>query len=252
MKYRIRKRHVLIFAIAATQAVCLCWGVFVFGTWLRSSVQQIVHDQVLADNVQTAKQMITLIQQMDVADLRENPESWLRLQNTIRDIQLPNEGFICVIDAQDGGLLCHPALQEAPSTLREHLETQKNAMQKPGMEKPPMAKLAMQKPAMEKPALAKPEMHKPEMKKPRMAKPAMQKDTKQLANRSSEDHPSVGMSENISADISGQIVDYNGELQIIAAGYVSELDAHVNVHQLASGIEKNIARIMKPVVPNWD
>jgi len=209
MKYRIRKRHALILAIATVQAICLCWGVFVFGAWMRSSVRQVVHDQVLADNVQTAKQMTLLIRHMDVADLRENRHSWLKLQRTIRDIRLPNDGFVCVTDAKDGSLLCHPALKRAPSIL----------LKKPGMEKP-----AMQKPVMKK--------------------PAMQKAAGPFAGR-----PGGERTHNETQEILSYTTEHHGELQIIAAGYISALDANVNVHQLASGVEKSITRLMVPVVP---
>jgi len=201
----------------------------VFGTWMRSSVRQVVHDQVLADNVQTAKQMTMLIRHMDVADLRENRHSWLKLQNTVRDIRLPNEGFVCVIDAGDGSLLCHPALKQAPSIL----------LKEPGMEKPTMQKPAMRKPGMEKLAMQKPIMQKPAMKKP-----AMQKAAGQFAGRSGGER-----APNETQEIQGYTTEHHGELQIIAAGYIPELDATVNVHQLASGIEKSITRLMKPVIP---
>ena len=117
MKLTIGKRHILILAIAAAQAFCLCWGVFVFSAWLRSSVREVVHEQVLADNVQSAKQLVALIRQMEVNDMRRSPDSWQRLQGTVRDIRLPNEGFVCVTDANDGEVLCHPALNAAPASL---------------------------------------------------------------------------------------------------------------------------------------
>lgn len=194
MSYQIKKRHVLAIVIAATQAACLCWGVLVFSTWMRSSIQQVVHDQVLADNVQTAKQMMTLMKQMEVMDLRVNEDSWSRLQKSVRNIRLPNEGYVCVTDANDGSMICHPNLRNAPAKLFNQIESQKADTTKSG-----------------------------------------------LSN--------VDIPENEEPEITGFTFGQGEHLQIIAAGYIPELEAHVKVHQKASGIQKNIDRIMKPVIP---
>ncbi len=207
MNFQIRRRHILVLAIAAAQAICLCWGVFVFSAWLHSSVRQIVHDQVLADNIQTAKQLTTLIRQMGVSDLRESKDSWLKLQNTVREIRLPNEGFVCVIDAGDGQLLCHPALKQAPQTLLENLAQQNAAMAKSTDAKPPLVD------GTSNDAMAKKEMR------------------------------------NQTEQVRGYTIGLGEKLEIVAAGYIPELDVNVNVHQKASGIERKIESLMQPVLP---
>ena len=213
MNFRIRKRQVLVLAIASAQAICLCWGVFVFNSWLRDSVRKVVHDQVLADNIQTAKQMMTLIREFEISDLRENHESWLKLQSTIRKIRLPNEGFVCVVDAGDGQLLCHPALKQAPQALLKSLSRQRSGEAAKVTGKPPMQKAPL----------------------------AMAKETDALANND----PSNLKRE----EVRGYTIGAGEHLEIVGAGYMPELEATVNVHQRGSGIENNISEIMAPVLP---
>ncbi len=186
----------------------------VFSSWLRSSIRETVHAQVLADNLLVAEQLSRLIGRMNVADLRENGESWSELQDSVRAIQLPNDGFVCVVDATNGTVLCHPDLTESPTLPGENPQMVKPGMVKPGMVKPPMNK---------------PPMNKPPMVKPGMKKPPMDSDD------NTQSH--------------GMITDYGGELQIIAAAFLPDLNAHVNVHQKASGIKRNINRILQTAVP---
>ena len=108
MHHRIRKPTILIAVIVLAQLACLAAGVFAFSAWMRSTISQIVYQQVLDDNVQTARQITTLINQMDPNDLRENPETWKRLQNVIGHIELPNNGFVCLTDTHSGKVLFHP------------------------------------------------------------------------------------------------------------------------------------------------
>lgn len=115
MRLQLRKRTTLVLAVAATQAICLCGGVVLFGAWLEAAVRTTVQQQVLGDNIQTARQMGRLIREMNLNDPRFDVDSWERLQDTVRQISLPNEGFICVTDASDGRVLCHPKLREKPA-----------------------------------------------------------------------------------------------------------------------------------------
>ncbi|MEM6690545.1 MAG: HD domain-containing phosphohydrolase [Planctomycetota bacterium] len=258
----IKKRHILIVLIATAQAICLLFGTLAFYWSLQGSMRETIHEQVLADNIQAARQMTTLIRQMGVSDLRNDKEAWAKLQSVIHKIELPNDGFVCVTDADDGSLLCHPALGDGISSLKglELVEDgseneivgstsdaanprmTKPEMTKPEMVKPELAKPAMVKPEMIKPEMAKsgmikPAMVKPEMPKPEMTKPAMQKG-EDLPNAASE--PAL---------VTGAVKEYDGELQIIAAASMPEINASVNVHQLASGIDKKINRTLAKVLP---
>jgi response regulator RpfG family c-di-GMP phosphodiesterase len=217
----IKKRHVLILLIATAQAACLFIATMMFNSTLQRSIESRMYDQVLADNILLAGQLSKLISKLDVADLRDNPISWEKLQGTIRNIDLPNEGFVCLVDAADGSLLCHPDLNALPGSQTAP------KMVKPGMVKPAMPKKTMIKPAMVKPAMKKPEMSEPTATKPQMKKPTMA----------------------ATDEVQGTIELYAGELQIIAAGFIPELNAHVKVHQKAVGIKRTISKILKSFLP---
>lgn len=210
MSFRIHKHTALVLLIVACQAVCLLGAIMVFSSKMRSSIRQTIHDQVLADNVQVAKQMTSLIRKMEISDIRENRDSWEQMQTSIRDIRLPNQGFVCLTDNTDGSLLCHPDLKTHPK-LANGSESEST-----------MVKPAMVKPAMIKPAMAK---------------------AKMMSGKPSSDPVSQG------EEVTGKVVNYFGELQIIAAANIPEMGATVNVHQKAAGIEDNISQIMSPVMP---
>ena len=210
MSFRIHKHTALVLLIVACQAVCLLGAIMVFSSKMRSSIRQTIHDQVLADNVQVAKQMTSLIRKMEISDIRENRDSWEQMQTSIRDIRLPNQGFVCLTDNTDGSLLCHPDLKTHPKLA--------NGSESESI----MVKPAMVKPAMIKPAMAK---------------------AKMMSGKPSSDPVSQG------EEVTGKVVNYFGELQIIAAANIPEMGATVNVHQKAAGIEDNISQIMSPVMP---
>ncbi|MEM9187309.1 MAG: HD domain-containing phosphohydrolase [Planctomycetota bacterium] len=210
---KIRKKLVLVFAVAITQALCLAWGVFIFGSWLEGSIRDTVHRQVLAENVETAKQMARLIRAMDVDDPRRDVASWRRLQEVVQDIRLPNEGFVCLTDASTGKVLCHPELRGRPAfsaALPEQATNERVAMAK--------------KPAMGRGTEAKPSRT-------------------HGAGKEKAD-PAGGRGR-----VSAGVVDTADGLQIIAAAQLPEIEAQVLVHQLGRGIDAAIARVTAPIRP---
>ena len=262
MQPRFDRRVALIALVAGCQIICLLGATAFFSSKLRGSIRGTVHDQVLADNIHTARQMTTLIRQLEVGDLRENVASWARLQKFIQDIRLPNDGFVCLTDDSDGAILCHPLLTAPPAhlSLPGGTETQgmtkpgmtKSGMTKPGMTKPGMTKPGMTKPGMTKPGMTKPGMTKPGMTKPGMTKPGMTKPGMTKPGMTKPGMAKPGMTKSASGSgetVTGSVVDYAGELQIIAAGRIPELGATVHVHQLASGIEHNISQVISPIWP---
>ena len=252
MQPRFDRRVALIALVASCQIICLLGATAFFSSKLRGSIRGTVHDQVLADNIHTARQMTTLIQQLEVGDLRENVASWARLQKSIQDIRLPNDGFVCLTDDSDGAILCHPLLTAPPAHLSLPGGTETEGMTKPGMTKPGMTKPGMTKPGMTKPGMTKPGMTKPGMTKPGMTKPGMTKPGMTKPGMTKPEMTKPGMTKPASGSVetvTGSVVDYAGELQIIAAGRIPELGATVHVHQLASGIEHNISQVISPIWP---
>lgn len=120
---RISKRWLLILLLVASQAACLLPGVAWFSGWLRGNLMATLRQQVLADNQLLARQMATLIDHMKLDTLQPGSASWQRLQTAIEEIRLPNDGYVNVIDATTGQVLCHPRLRknEALAEMRQGL-----------------------------------------------------------------------------------------------------------------------------------
>ncbi len=76
-----------------------------------------MHEQVLADNIQVARQMTTLIKEMQLGDVRNNIDDWKRMQSVIQEVHLPNDGYVCLVDGNEGNVICHPALKSPPNYL---------------------------------------------------------------------------------------------------------------------------------------
>lgn len=112
---RINKRWLLIALLAATQASCLLAGVGSFADWLHRKLNYVVREQVLADNDLIAGQMARLIEQMHLPNLKPDSPGWLKMQTLIEGIRLPNEGFLCIVDASSGKLVCHPQIRRNPA-----------------------------------------------------------------------------------------------------------------------------------------
>ena len=111
---KFRKRVILIGLLSLSVFLCFAAGVYAYSHWLEAGIQTTVREQVLADNIQTAKQLARLIDEMELADL-DQYDSWDRLQSVVEDIELPNDGFVCVVDSSSGFLLCHPMMRNVPS-----------------------------------------------------------------------------------------------------------------------------------------
>ena len=216
MRFQIKKRFALVVVTSVAQLVCLCWGVFLFDHWLQNSIRTTMTNQVLADNVETARQMTRLIEETEITDIDRNLESWGRLQKIVKDIRLPNEGYVCVVSSSDGQLLCHPNLTTHTLLAADQAADAGSMAAKKWM----MAKKDMQPTAKPDPQMAK--------------KQAMMSKQQQIA---SSDQSNI---------TSGQrIID--GEVQIVAAATIPAMDAKVLVHQKASGIDQAISRISFPV-----
>ena len=118
MSTRIRNRWLLVLLVACGQMVCLAVGVAWFSRWLERGLGELVRRQVLEDNQRIARQLVGLIELMDLKDLRVDPAfpqanpDWERLQQVIERIDLPNEGFLCVVGGSDGRMICHPQLRQ--------------------------------------------------------------------------------------------------------------------------------------------
>lgn len=118
---RISKRWLLILLLVASQAACLFPGVAWFSGWLRGNMMTALREQVLADNRLLARQAAALIGRMGLKTLQPGSDGWQRLQAAVEEIQLPNDGYVNVIDGKTGLVLCHPDLRKNGALGRQRL-----------------------------------------------------------------------------------------------------------------------------------
>ena len=235
MRFQIKKRFVLILILSVAQLACLSWGVLWFDHWLQGSIRTTMTKQVLDDNIETARQMTRLIEETGIGDVASNLRSWNRLQSIIKDIRLPNEGFVCIARNEDGQVICHPKLNSHPLLPSEGDETDPAGITKEEL----MTKQEM---------MAKQELRAADDSVDAMAeKKAMMMKQAQMAKQETDMTPKEAMMKSQTSEVSGGEYTIDGQVQIVAAATMPEMDAKVMVHQMASGIEAAINRISMPL-----
>jgi HD-GYP domain-containing protein (c-di-GMP phosphodiesterase class II) len=112
---RLRRASALIGVLVAGQILLLAGGFATLAQWLERDVRALVREQVLATNQQIAVQMSHAIEQMELATAEVGTRDWQQLQTFIEQIELPNEGFLCIASSKDGRMLCHPDFENDPA-----------------------------------------------------------------------------------------------------------------------------------------
>ncbi|MAE67992.1 MAG: hypothetical protein CMJ18_27385 [Phycisphaeraceae bacterium] len=115
---RITSRWLLVCLVVVVQLAFLGTGLLSFSRWLDVRMTGQLRRQVLSDNLIMARQMARLIGDMEIRDSSYGSEDWSRMQRLVEQIELPNEGFLCVVEQANGQLLCHPELSRKPA-MRE-------------------------------------------------------------------------------------------------------------------------------------
>ena len=121
MYRRIRKRWLLVLLLSAGQFLCLVLAVLWFANLTEAWTRTMTRVRVLEASRHFARQTAASIAEWGLQDISRNSPDWDRLQRLVERTQLPNEGFICVIDGSSGAILCHPELTTDPSLSELHL-----------------------------------------------------------------------------------------------------------------------------------
>lgn len=108
---KINNRFLLMMLVSGGQLACLMAGLLWFGNWLGAGVLSRMRQQVLAANEQFAAQTVDMIRRMHPNGLRPGSPDWDQIQTIIEQTKLPNDGFLCIIDSEQGRILCHPDLR---------------------------------------------------------------------------------------------------------------------------------------------
>jgi HD-GYP domain-containing protein (c-di-GMP phosphodiesterase class II) len=110
----IRTRSILVILMIAAQALCLAIGLNIYHARMTDSLIVSICEDTLKENRLLAKELIHLVDPLQLQLLEYGSRNWNRLQDTIESLHLPNDGFACVLDGQ-GRVLCHPDLRSDPA-----------------------------------------------------------------------------------------------------------------------------------------
>ncbi|MEM6757717.1 MAG: HD domain-containing phosphohydrolase [Planctomycetota bacterium] len=109
---RRSRRRLIAIAVLAQAAVLLAgWAatVWLAQTRASASLERLILDQ----NVHTANVMADTIREIGPENIRRGSPDWRRLQGLVEQVDLLEQGYVCILDAQDR-IVCHPELRQNP------------------------------------------------------------------------------------------------------------------------------------------
>jgi len=115
---QIKSRFFLVALLVSSQAACLGFGVIWATGWLWTAFDTVVHEHVTAKGEALAHELALQATEMKLKSVEPNSEDWARLQRLCETAKIPHNGFVCVMRADTGALLCHPNLKADPGLQR--------------------------------------------------------------------------------------------------------------------------------------
>ncbi len=113
----IRTKRWLILGLLAVECLVFVAGGLIGLRVVREQMASMIGEQVKADNARYAEGLAVLIESMDLSpQTTYGSENWRRMQRAIEQVQMPADGFACILDS-DNKILCHPELESAPDLL---------------------------------------------------------------------------------------------------------------------------------------
>lgn len=113
--FRLTKNSHLVEILASIQIIGLAIALVCAGGWIKLKIGSIVRQQIISDNTLIAEQLGNVIRLTQSARVEYGSEAWNELQYLVEQIELPNQGFVCIADRSSGQLLCHPELRNKPA-----------------------------------------------------------------------------------------------------------------------------------------
>ena len=111
---RFSDRAILMILVSGAQLACVLAGLIWFGKWISAGILTEMRHQVLSSNEQFAGHTVDMLRRWKVQELHPGTNDWERLQRIVEQTRLPNDGYLSIIESQDGRLICHPELRQNP------------------------------------------------------------------------------------------------------------------------------------------
>ena len=98
---------IIVFISTVQLALTLLSVAWLFG-WIHDKTEDIAQKQVSEVNLFISGQIADRVKEMKLDDVSLGTEDWRKLQRYVASTDLPDHGFVSVIDADTGKILCHP------------------------------------------------------------------------------------------------------------------------------------------------
>lgn len=112
--FRVTSKSQLVEWLSGVQIMLLAIALVGFGWWVRGQVGSVTRNQILDSNRIIAEQMGRLLTNIGSEQLVIGDAAWERFQSIVEETTLPNDGYLCIADADSGRLLCHPNIRQNP------------------------------------------------------------------------------------------------------------------------------------------
>jgi len=127
---RIKRRRLLIITLSACQLGCLVFGVVWAVGWLKDAFDHVLRLHTDSVGRSVALEIVGRFEDLSVRSIDPGTRGWESVQRICEELEAPNDGYISVVRADNGALLCHPDLKDDPTLLgrfpgRSFLQTPK-------------------------------------------------------------------------------------------------------------------------------
>ncbi len=94
-----------VILISSVQLALLLIAVMMMFSWFLNQIEETVGRQACGDNRVLTQQIVGAIETDEIREIRDNEPDHDKLQSILSRIQIPNDGFACIINAQSGKTL---------------------------------------------------------------------------------------------------------------------------------------------------
>ncbi len=102
-----KRGWLIIVLISSVQLAILLIAVLVLFTWFSLKTEETVRDQVCGNNQVIARHVSSESKAAGIRDIKNSESSdYQRLSSIVTEIEMPNHGFICIVDAATGETIC--------------------------------------------------------------------------------------------------------------------------------------------------
>lgn len=101
----------VVILISSVQLALLLIAVLMLFSWFLNQTEETVGHQACSDNHALTRQIVNAIDTAELREIRDGGSDHDKLETILAEIQIPNDGFACVINARTGKTLCHDPSQ---------------------------------------------------------------------------------------------------------------------------------------------